>query len=350
MEGRVLAIGAGRRQHHLDAGQILDAGDCKDGTLDLDNGPPERGRQPAGKAGLDQLLADRLDRAIGRDRDGRGGRRGELDRLRLGQSRAAIAAAAAATVEPEPAAAAADQEIFARRRQRQELLPQLALAGTRTGVGGRAVDAQELGRQPLPVGGLVGEHPIGLREPVRQRREALGALAGRQQRAVTGGDPGGQQGAGVVTRGRRVRAAEPAPERQLERVAEDQRGGDRMREAARVQPDQVTGRHAERQIEGGIAREPDAGAERAQLGPGGGQPDREPQMVGRALLDARRRRTAEPVSRSGPRLRPPGWPRRARGLRHQAALAPALAGSASRRLPSSSTASSSRSRSASVVR
>ena len=112
------------------------------------------------------------------------------------------------------------------------------------GRGQRLQSCHQLGRRPGPVrprrprhrgaaarpaaaaqsGSIGREHLMGGRQPCRQRRETLGALARRQDGAVAGGDPGGQPGARAALLVQELRPAEPLPERQLQGVPEDQRG------------------------------------------------------------------------------------------------------------------------------
>ncbi len=301
MQRRVLAIGAGWRQHHLGAGQISGAGGLEDAAPDPGDRPFERLGQAAGEASLDQLLAKPLDGPVGRRRDAGRGRRRERQAVRLGQSAAAIGIAAGLRVEAQPAAAAAEQEMLAGRGQRLEPCHQLVAGRARSSLGGFAIEAQQLGRQPCPVGVVGRERLMGCREPSRQRREAPGALARRQDGAVAGGDPAGQKGSRPALLVQELRPAEPLPERQLQGVTEDQRGAEWIGETVRVEDDPLAARRAERQVQRRVDRKADAGAERTQLGPGRGQPDREAQMVGRPLLHGSRRGGAE--QRAGPGIR-----------------------------------------------
>ena len=110
-----------------------------------------------------------------------------------------------------------------------------------------------------------------------------------------------------------------------------------------MQHDVPAGLDMERRVELGIDREQHARAQAAQLRPAAGQRDREAQLVGRAGDDPAGRRRLEAFGRAG----------RGRGATPGAAAHAALAArgvAASRRSPQAITASSSRSRSASVVR
>ncbi|MCC2665983.1 MAG: hypothetical protein K0S35_3905 [Geminicoccaceae bacterium] len=75
MERRELAVGARRRQHDLGSHKIARAAAREDLALDVRDLRRERGLEPAGLAGPQQRLAQRLDRAVGGGRGGAGCRR-----------------------------------------------------------------------------------------------------------------------------------------------------------------------------------------------------------------------------------------------------------------------------------
>ncbi len=122
----VFAIGAGRREHDFDAGQIGRAADVEDAPPDRRHRLCESQVQVAGPGGADQLLPERVRGGVGLGRDGRCGRRAKRQRRDARTWRAAVRVQAGRGVELEPAAAARGQQLLERRGKRAQLLEAIA--------------------------------------------------------------------------------------------------------------------------------------------------------------------------------------------------------------------------------
>ena len=288
----VLAIGAGRQQHGLGAA-LAAPENAQELGLDRARLVGQRLAEAAGDGGAQQRLAQRLDLGIGRRGDRGRGRGGERQHLGLWPGGAAIGVERAGGVEVQTAAAAQGQQMLARRGQRRQR--RLATA--------------------------------------RQRRRRAPGPAGP---ADSGRRPRGHD------RARRRRAAATAPARAHGAASGRPRRGSARPAGCRVIRRPASARNGTSSV--GIDGEEHARAQRAQLRPAAGQREREAQLVGRAGRDPRRPAAGGSAGPGRLRARCAGARGRSSGARSRGGVP------TRRRSPQAITASSSRSRSASVVR
>jgi hypothetical protein len=126
------AIGAGRGEHDLDAGQVRSAAGFEDAPPDRRDRPIEGGLQVAGSGCADQLLPERVGCGVGLRRDRRCGRGAERQRFEARTRGAAVSVQAGRRVDLEPTAAARAQQLLERRGECLQLVEAITpLAGAR---------------------------------------------------------------------------------------------------------------------------------------------------------------------------------------------------------------------------